>query len=134
MPQAFEAVTRAITVRVQAFYLAEHSAPDEGSYNWAYHITIINNGPDTVQLLHRTWRITDGHGRVQHVHGPGVIGEQPVLPPGEQFEYTSGTPLTTPSGFMAGAYHMQLVPGGDLFDIEIPAFSLDSPFQNTRLH
>ena len=134
MAQAFEAVTRDITVRVQVFYLAEQSAPDAADYRWAYHVTIINAGGGTVQLLRRTWHITDAQGRTQHVHGEGVVGEQPVLRPGERYEYTSGTPLATPSGFMTGQYHLQALPSGAPFDIAIPAFSLDSPFQNTRLH
>ena len=134
MAQAFEAVTQDITVRVQVFYLAEQSAPEDGDYKWAYQVTIINAGSGTVQLLRRSWHITDGNGRVQHVHGEGVIGQQPVLRPGEQYEYTSGTPLGTPSGFMTGQYHMQALPSGQAFDIDIPAFSLDSPFQNTSLN
>lgn len=134
MPQAFEAVTQDITVRVQVFYLAEQSVPESGEYKWAYQVTIINAGHGTVQLLRRSWHITDAQGRVQHVHGEGVVGQQPVLRPGEQYEYTSGTPLGTSSGFMTGQYHMQTLPEGDAFDIAIPAFSLDSPFQNTSLH
>jgi ApaG protein len=134
MTHAFEAVTQQIAVRVQVFYLAEQSVPEDSEYKWAYQVTIINDGTRTVQLLRRSWHITDAQGRVQHVHGEGVIGQQPVLKPGEQYEYTSGTPLTTPSGFMTGQYHMQALPSGDVFDIEIPTFSLDSPFQNSRLH
>ena len=86
-------------------------------------------------MLKRTWRITDGQGRTQQVHGEGVVGEQPVLEPGQSFEYTSGTPLTTPSGFMRGAYHMVVPATGEVFDAAIPAFSLDSPHQPTsRVH
>ena len=125
-------------MRVQVFYLAEQSAPESAAYKWAYHVTIINAdinaGGGTVQLMRRSWEITDAQGRVQHVHGDGVIGQQPVLQPGETYEYTSGTPLATPSGFMTGQYHMQALPSGDAFDIAIPVFSLDSPFQNTSLH
>jgi ApaG protein len=87
-----------------------------------------------VQLLRRTWQITDARGRTQHVHGAGVVGEQPLLEPGESFEYTSGTPLDTPSGFMVGAYHMVLPSSGEKFDVPIPAFSLDSPHENGRVH
>ena len=87
-----------------------------------------------MQLLRRTWRITNAHGHTQIVRGEGVIGETPVLEPGESFEYTSGTPLTTSSGFMTGKYHMLAVVDGTEFDIDIPTFSLDSPYQNTRLH
>ncbi len=87
-----------------------------------------------MQLLHRTWNITDGRGRTQHVQGPGVVGEQPLLEPGEAFEYTSGTPLPTPSGFMTGAYHMVVQASGENFDVAIPPFSLDSPHQDGRIH
>ena len=134
MAQDFVAVTQDIAVRVQVFYLAEQSQPESSQYHWAYHVTITNNGSSTVQLLRRTWHITDAQGRVQHVQGDGVVGQQPVLRPGQSHEYTSGTPLGTPSGFMDGQYHMQEVESGAKFDIDIPAFSLDSPFQNTRLH
>jgi ApaG protein len=87
-----------------------------------------------VQLLRRTWQITDARGRTQQVHGAGVVGEQPLLEPGESFEYTSGTPLDTPSGFMMGAYHMVVPSSGETFDVAIPAFSLDSPHQAGRVH
>jgi ApaG protein len=130
----FHATTAGIRVGVQVFYLAEQSRPEESHFVWAYHVTIANRGPVTVQLLKRTWEITDAHGRVQHVHGEGVVGEQPVLAPGEVFEYTSGTPLPTASGFMVGWYHMVRTASGETFDIAIPAFSLDSPHQDTRLH
>jgi ApaG protein len=86
-----------------------------------------------VQLLTRHWRITDSNGNVQEVRGEGVVGEQPVLEPGSSFEYTSGTPLPTPSGIMVGTYQMASQ-GGSRFDVEIPAFSLDSPHQTVRLH
>ena len=134
MAQSFQAVTRGITVQVQVFYLPEQSAPESSDYKWAYHVTITNGGGTTVQLLRRTWHITDALGRVQHVHGEGVVGQQPVLHPGERYEYTSGTPLPTPSGFMTGQYHMRAIGSGEDFDINIPSFSLDSPFQNTSLH
>ncbi|MDR3505985.1 MAG: Co2+/Mg2+ efflux protein ApaG [Acidocella sp.] len=134
MRPGFTATTHDITVEVQVFHLADQSRPDSGEFLWAYHITITNNGRFAVQLLRRSWRITDAHGRLQTVHGEGVVGEQPLMQPGEKFEYTSGVPLSTPSGFMVGQYHMQAIPSGAQFDIEIPAFSLDSPYQNTRLH
>lgn len=134
MQPGFEATTADITVQVQAFYLADQSKPELGAFLWAYRITITNKGAFAVQLLRRTWRITDAKGRVQTVEGEGVVGEQPVLEPGGSFEYTSGTPLSTPSGFMTGRYHMQLIPSGAPLDVAIPTFSLDSPHQNTRLH
>lgn len=123
----YEKTTRAITVTVQPFYLDEQSSPDEEHYVWAYKVSIENGGDDTVQLLNRHWRITDKFGRLHEVKGPGVIGEQPVLKPGEAFEYTSGTPLPTPSGIMVGSYEMETT-AGERFNVEIPAFSLDSPY------
>ncbi|WP_376096618.1 Co2+/Mg2+ efflux protein ApaG [Roseomonas sp. CCTCC AB2023176] len=121
------ATTRGVRVTVRTFYLADQSAPEEGRWVWAYQIEIRNGGPATVQLLKRTWHITDGLARTQVVHGDGVIGEQPVLDPGEAFTYTSGTPLGTSSGIMRGVYHMVAPATGEPFDVEIPAFSLDSP-------
>jgi ApaG protein len=134
MTQNFQATTAGITVTVRPFYLADRSKPEAGEWCWAYQITITNGSPITVKLLRRTWHITDETGHTQHVHGDGVIGETPVLEPGESFEYTSGTPLATASGFMTGKYHMLATVAGTEFDIAIPAFSLDSPRQNTRLH
>jgi len=132
---AYSETTRAIRVTVRAFYLEDQSQPERGHFVWAYRVSIENQGSETVQLLRRTWRITDGQGRTQEVHGAGVVGEQPVLEPGESFEYTSGTPLPTPSGFMRGAYHMVVTDSGEAFDVAIPAFSLDSPHQTSaRLH
>lgn len=134
MTQGYAKTTRGIRVSVRSFYLEDQSKPEEGQFIWAYRVKIENTGPTTVQLLRRTWHITDGRGRTQHVHGAGVIGEQPALEPGETFEYTSGTPLETPSGFMVGAYHMILTASGEAFDVAIPAFSLDSPHQVGRVH
>jgi len=125
--------TRAITVTVQPIYLEDQSSPDEQHFVWAYHVKIENNGGETVQLRNRYWRITDSLGRIQEVRGAGVVGEQPVLKPGESFEYTSGTPLPTPSGFMVGTYQME-TEGGERFDVAVPAFSLDSPHQPSRLN
>ena len=135
MTRDYVQATGDIEVRVAAFYLEDQSEPDIGRYVWAYRVTIQNNGRQTVQLLSRTWRITDGRGRTFLVEGEGVVGEKPVLGPGEAFEYTSGTPLETPSGFMTGAYHM--VTRGETdepFDVAIPTFSLDSPHQPGRVH
>ncbi len=122
----YEKVTRNISVSVSPFYLEEQSSPDEDRFVWAYRVNIENRGAETVQLLERHWRITDKYGRLQEVKGPGVVGEKPVLKPGESFEYSSGCPLATPSGIMAGTYQMTTT-GGERFDIEIPAFFLDSP-------
>src|SRR5262249_30386311 len=118
----YRALTRSIEVSVTPRFLEERSSPDKGQYFWAYTIEIVNRGGETVQLKTRHWRITDGLGRTQEVRGAGVVGEQPVLKPGQSFEYTSGVPLTTASGFMAGTYGM-VTDRGEKFDIEIPAFS-----------
>lgn len=130
---AYVQTTRAITVSVAPLFLGGQSAPDDGHFVWAYRVRIENRGTETVRLLSRYWRITDGVGHVQEVRGDGVVGEQPVLRPGQAFEYTSGTPLTTPSGFMAGSYGMQSQ-SGERFDIQVPAFSLDSPHQSVQIH
>lgn len=134
MRDDYSDTTRSIRVSVRAFYLADQSEPERGHFVWAYRVAIANEGQETVQLLKRTWQITDGLGRTQQVQGEGVVGEQPVLEPGQSFEYTSGTPLGTPSGFMRGAYHMVVTATGEAFDVSIPAFSLDSPHQPTRVH
>lgn len=126
--------TKGVRVTVRSFFLADQSDPDENKFVWAYRIKIENLGRETVQLLKRTWRITDARGRTQRVHGDGVVGHQPVLEPDEVFEYTSGTPLDTPSGIMTGTYHMVLSDSGEPFDVAIPTFSLDSPHQSGRLH
>jgi len=129
----YSETTRSIKVTVKPFYLDEQSSPAEGRYVWAYHVRIENHGGETVQLRRRHWQITDGRGHVEEVEGPGVVGEQPVLKPGQSFEYTSGTPLPTPSGIMVGTYEME-ARGGDRFRVQIPAFSLDSPHQPVRLN
>ena len=129
----YSAITREIRVQVEPIYLDDQSEPDAAQYVWAYRIQIENEGLETVQLLTRYWHITDGMGRVQEVRGAGVVGEQPVLNPGESYEYTSGTPLPTPSGIMKGTYQMR-TPAGEKFDIEVPAFSLDCPHEARRLN
>jgi ApaG protein len=123
---AYRAVTRQIEVKVMPRFLPDRSSPENGYFFWAYTITLTNMGDEIVQLKTRHWRITDAQGRLQEVRGPGVVGEEPVLKPGENFEYTSGVPLPTPSGFMTGTYGM-LTTTGETFDIAIPAFSLDVP-------
>jgi ApaG protein len=129
----YSETTRSIKVTVRPFYLDQHSSPDENHYVWAYHVRIENCGAETVQLRRRHWQITDGFGRLQEVRGPGVVGEQPVLGPGETFEYTSSCPLTTPSGFMVGDYEME-TRNGENFLVQVPAFSLDTPQPQTRLN
>ena len=123
----YTAVTHDIKVTVSPEYSPARSEPSEGRYFWLYTIEIENLGGVAVQLTHRHWRITDGFGQIEEVRGPGVVGEQPVIEPGRAYRYTSGCPLTTPSGIMAGEYRM-VDANGRSFDIEIPAFSLDSPF------
>ena len=133
----YSATTNAITVTVKPVFLEDQSSPRDGHYVWAYHVRIKNEGVMVVQLLNRHWKITDSIGRKQEVRGAGVVGEQPVLAPGEAFEYTSGTPLSTPSGFMVGTYEMEVQSGdrnGQHFDVEIPLFSLDSPHEVTQIH
>jgi len=129
----YSETTNAIRVTVKPIYLEDQSSPIDNHFVWAYQVSIENTGRDTVQLLTRHWRITDSLGRVQEVRSAGVVGEQPVLSPGQSFEYTSGTPLATPSGIMEGSYKME-VAGGDRFDVAIPAFSLDSPHQPVQLN
>ena len=129
----YSEITRSIKVSVEPFYLEDQSSPAEGRYVWAYHVRIENRGLETVQLRNRHWQITDSRGQMQEVRGAGVVGEQPVLAPGESFEYTSGTPLPTPSGIMVGSYEME-TRAGDSFWVRVPAFSLDSPHQAVRLN
>ncbi len=129
MAEDYTKTTRGVRVSVRSFYLEDQSEPEEGRFVWAYRVKIENCGRLTVQLLRRTWHITDGLGHTQYVHGIGVVGEQPTLEPGESFEYTSGTPLETPSGFMTGVFHMIMPASGENFDVPVPTFSLDSPHQ-----
>ena len=118
--------TKKINITVNPYYLEEQSEPDEQHYVWAYQVTINNLSKETVQLKNRYWKITDSNGSKQEVKGEGVVGEQPILNPGEKFEYTSGTPLSTPSGFMEGYYLME-TKNGNKFEASIPLFSLDAP-------
>jgi len=128
-----KAVTRDISVSVETRFLEGDSDPDEAYFVWAYRITIENMGDETVQLLTRHWQITDNQGRLQEVRGDGVVGEQPTLTPGGKFTYSSGTPLSTASGFMRGSYGMT-TENGTRFDIEVPAFSLDSPHESRNIN
>ncbi len=132
-PIAYKKTTRDILIAVTPFFVADQSDPAENRFVWAYHVRIENRGGETVQLLNRYWRITDSHGASHEVRGEGVVGEQPVLDPGDSFEYTSGTPLATPSGMMVGSYQME-TETGDLIDIAVPAFSLDSPHDVKQIH
>lgn len=129
----YVAVTNGIRVYVKPHYLEEQSDPAKGRHFWAYTIAIHNKGNSIVQLKQRFWEITNAEGAVERVQGPGVVGEQPVLKPGEAFQYTSGCPLNTDSGFMVGHYTMQ-TETGDMFNVDIPAFSLDRPAFGRRLN
>jgi len=122
----YRATTRGIEVKVTPRFVPDRSSPQNGYYFWAYTIEITNHGSETVQLKTRHWRITDALGRQQEVRGPGVVGEEPVLEPGASFDYTSGVPLPTPSGFMVGSYGM-VGADGETFEVAVPAFSLDAP-------
>ena len=123
---SYQATTRGIRVTVLPQYLEDESDPDENRFCWAYTISIENESAETVRLRSRVWKITDESGHVEEVRGPGVIGQTPTLKPGQQFQYTSGCPLPTPSGIMVGSFQMTNE-DGDLFDVAVPAFSLDSP-------
>lgn len=126
--------THHIKVTVNPGYLDNQSEPSRDLYVWAYTIRIENLGQVDVKLLGRHWQITNGHGHVQEVSGEGVIGEQPLIKAGGHYEYTSGAALATPSGIMVGKFQMVEVETGALFNVDIPAFSLDSPYQVIRSH
>ncbi len=135
MMQAFfpyAATTAGVTVRVNPSFLPDQSDPEQGVFVWSYHIRIENGGERDVQLIARHWIITDGRGRTEEVQGEGVVGEQPLIEPGNSFDYVSGCPLSTPSGTMHGTYAMAA--DGELFEVAIPLFSLDSPHARTSLN
>ncbi|HUO98964.1 MAG TPA: Co2+/Mg2+ efflux protein ApaG [Rhizomicrobium sp.] len=129
----YERTTRGIRVAVEPSFLDDQSDPDDGQFLWAYTVTIENHGAETVQLISRYWHITDGVGHVEEVRGPGVVGAQPVLAPGQSFQYTSGCPLRTASGYMVGRYQMKSA-SGEAFEAEIPPFILESPHERRQLH
>jgi ApaG protein len=129
----YKTETRGGVIKVEPDFLEDESEPAEARFIWAYTIEIENTGDDTVQLLSREWEITDARGRTEIVRGEGVVGEQPVLKPGERFRYTSGAPLTTASGFMRGCYTMESS-AGDRFSAAIPAFALDTPYSALTVH
>lgn len=127
----FSKITHDIKVSVTPFYLEDQSDPEEDHYVWAYTVYIENHGTHTVQLMQRFWEITDSEGQKQSVEGAGVVGEQPVLKPEQGFQYTSGTVLNTPSGYMVGRYELECDGSANIM-VDIPAFSLDSPHQELR--
>lgn len=130
---AYRKTTNEIEVAVQPVYLSERSEPRDGLYVWAYKVRIKNSSDKQVTLRQRCWHITDALGHTEIVRGEGVVGEQPILNPGQSFEYTSGTPLPTPSGIMVGSYDME-VEGGSWLAVDVPAFSLDSPHESSPLN
>src|SRR3954471_21747964 len=129
----YERETRSIHVAVKPAYLDDQSDPDDGRFVWSYTVTIENRGQESVQLVSRFWSITDGSGLVREMRGPGVVGAQPVIAPGEKFQYTSGCPLPTASGLMMGRYQMKAA-SGEAFEAEIPAFLLESPHERRQIH
>jgi ApaG protein len=122
-----EAVTRGVRVRVRCQYAPDRSTPAANEWFFVYTITIANEGDETVQLKTRHWLITDGDGEVREVRGPGVVGEEPTLGPGQSFTYSSGCPLATPFGVMEGTYQM-VNEAGDAFDVRIAPFTLSEPY------
>jgi ApaG protein len=129
----YMAVTHQVKVTVEATFEPDRSDPSESHYFWRYDIEIANLGDSPVTLMERYWQITDADGRQQEVRGPGVVGEQPTIQPGDAFRYASGCPLATPSGVMFGHYRM-VGEDGKSFEVEIPAFSLDSPHGRRALN
>jgi len=122
----YSETTRSIVITVSPTFIANESFPNTGHYTWSYHIEIQNEGKERVQLINRYWNVADANGQVNEVRGEGVVGVQPVLNPGEGFEYTSFVPIPTPFGMMSGTYEM-LRTDGTMFNAVIPAFSLESP-------
>jgi ApaG protein len=131
-PASWEAETEGVIVRATPRFLDEESDPARHRYVWAYAIEIENRGARTITLLTRHWRIADRDGRTQEVNGPGVVGETPTLAPGEGFVYTSGCPLSAPSGVMGGHYRFMVEDGPETLDVRIPMFALDSPYDRSR--
>ena len=128
----FVSETSGVVITVKPAFLEGESDPDEGRFIWAYTVEIANTSDDPVQLLEREWHITNALNHTEIVKGEGVVGEQPVIKPGDRFSYTSGAPLTTPSGFMMGAYRLER--RGQCFDADIPSFALDSPYGSRTQH
>jgi ApaG protein len=129
----FTKTTNNIKITAIPHFLAEQSEPEEDRYVWAYTIHMENYGEEMVKLISRHWKITDAKGITQEVRGPGVVGKHPSLKPGESFHYTSGTALGAPSGMMLGSYEM-VNEKGYIFQVDVPAFSLDSPYHASKLN
>jgi ApaG protein len=133
MQPMYQERTRAIRISVESYYIDAQSAPAQNRYVFGYRVQIDNEGLESVQLIGRYWRIVDALGRTTEVRGTGVVGEQPIIEPGDSFEYSSGTPLATPNGIMVGSYQM-VTAAGERFDAQVPAFSLDAPGTPVNLH
>ncbi|WFW29778.1 MAG: Co2+/Mg2+ efflux protein ApaG [Wolbachia endosymbiont of Menacanthus eurysternus] len=134
MALEYTLTTNSVEVTVLPVYIEEQSIPYEECYVWMYNIKIRNKSSSTIQLLSRYWQIIDYKGKVNEIAGAGVIGEQPVIKPGEVFRYTSGTYLNAPSGIMQGRYEFLNEKSAKVFEVMIPPFSLDSPYINSRPH
>jgi ApaG protein len=131
--QTYRETTNYISVSVSPEYLHQQSEPSDNHFTWAYHVHIENSGSTSIQVLARHWKVTDIKGQSHEIVGDGLVGKQPVLKSGEVFRYSSGTPLSTPSGFMSGSF-LLISEGGELFNALVPSFSLDSPLTNRPLH
>ena len=131
--QTYRETTNYISVSVSPEYLHQQSEPSDNHFTWAYHVNIENSGSTSIQVLARHWKVTDIKGQSHEIVGDGLVGKQPVLKSGEVFRYSSGTPLSTPSGFMSGSF-LLISEGGELFNALVPSFSLDSPLTNRPLH
>ena len=131
--QTYRETTNYISVSVSPEYLHQQSEPSDNHFTWAYHVHIENSGSTSIQVLARHWKVTDIKGQSHEIVGDGLVGKQPILKSGEVFRYSSGTPLSTPSGFMSGSF-LLITEGGELFNALVPSFSLDSPLTNRPLH
>tara|TARA_B100000242_G_C42791590_1_gene368327 strand:+ start:150 stop:542 length:393 start_codon:yes stop_codon:yes gene_type:complete len=129
----YSKTTNGVTVTVIPYFLDEQSSPNENHYVWAYQVNIKNSGNGSIKLNHRNWLIIDANGKIINVHGEGVVGEFPIIKPGETYEYTSGTPLKTNNGIMQGFYLVSQ-DNGEKLKIDIPTFSLDSPYNKIKLN
>ncbi|MEL7130186.1 MAG: Co2+/Mg2+ efflux protein ApaG [Pseudomonadota bacterium] len=127
----YQSTTNDITVRVRPSYLAEESSPAQNRYVWAYQVEIENGSDGIWTVMARHWHIVDANGQSQQVDGEGVVGQTPTLEPGGVFRYTSGAPLSAPSGIMSGSYDLAAATGEKL-SVKIPTFSLDSPYETSK--
>ena len=129
----YSKTTNGVTVTVTPYFLDDQSSPLESHFVWAYQVNIKNSSKNSIKLSHRNWFIIDANGKILNISGEGVVGEFPLIKPGESFEYTSGTPLKTNNGIMQGFYLVSQENGEEL-KIDIPTFSLDSPYNKTKLN